>query len=804
MSTLISSFIIDPVVRQARRFSGAVPQLEGGEGDSRRLSHVNPSSPPTPALAAPLGRDVQVAIPALDEDHPQIPDAHSTALIDRFRGHTTFIRRPRSVVGDGEEAGMGENDSTAHDASLSLSRSQPTTPSAPIGIPQADLDMSQNRDHSLETQFRRLDLDAPPSTTVDVANSLQSRSRAGSAAAGQNVVSMLESLPADDGMAHLRARIHQIWGMKSSNEEKARMMHSLMTERYNLLRPQSPNSFISNDRPFTPTSGQSIFSDVQVSSPISTASEVDPENPFNLRPEDTNPSFRIRSLNPNTDNTGEDEDFDTAEDGSSLGCQHYKRNVKVQCFQCRRWYTCRHCHDAVEDHNLNRRKTQNMLCMVCGTPQKAGEYCTQCGTQAACYYCDICKLWDDNSIKKIYHCIDCGICRRGEGLGKDYIHCKKCNVCIAIAFATSHKCLERATDCDCPICGEYLFNSSSAVVSMPCGHYLHKGCYNLYMETAYKCPMCKKSAVNMELQWRKLTHAIESQPMPEQFANTRAVIQCNDCSAKCSVKYHWLGNKCSTCDSYNTNEMRILNGPESEETANALLSGEENSGARSPASAASASSPSSQPLRSPRYYFQPDQPEETWIPDQLTSFPFQMPQFRGMPGMPQMPTIPQFRGMPQLPPLPQMPDPYELMERVSRSFSAYLNPSGDVADENVPIIDLGEERPEGQATDGSTVRQPSLPQYVLERFSRSLSPLRNYLNPSIENIPRLDLTEEEGDEQGLEFWGTDGGKLDRFLSGGEEESESESESEESESMEEEEEDEGEGGDDNDIELPGHR
>jgi hypothetical protein len=238
---------------------------------------------------------------------------------------------------------------------------------------------------------------------------------------------------------------------------------------------------------------------------------------------------------------------------------------------------------------------------------------------------------------------------------------QKCNVCISIAHATSHRCLERATDCDCPICGEYLFNSSSAVVSLPCGHYLHKGCYKAYMETAYKCPMCKKSAVNMELQWQKLTQAIESQPMPEQFASTRAVIQCNDCSAKSSVKYHWLGNKCNTCDSYNTNELRILNGPESEQVANAIIAAELDPGEpRSPASMG-VSSPSSQPLRSPRYYFQPDQPEETWLPGQLPSFPFQMPQFPGMPQMPQMPQIPQFPGMPQLPPLPQMPqmpDPY--------------------------------------------------------------------------------------------------------------------------------------------------
>lgn len=149
------------------------------------------------------------------------------------------------------------------------------------------------------------------------------------------------------------------------------------------------------------------------------------------------------------------------------------------------------------------------------------------------------------------------------------------------------------------------------------------------------------------------------------------------------------------------------------------------------------------------------------------------------------------------------------MERVSRSFSPfrnYLNPTGEVAEENVPIIDLGDERRECQATDGSTVRQPSLPQYVLERFNRSLSPLRAYLNPSIDNIPRLDLSEDH-DPDALQFWGEDGGRVDRFLSGGEEEDgDEESSSEESvEQDDDDDDDEGDAeGDDKEFDLPGHR
>ncbi|KAF2461706.1 zinc-ribbon-domain-containing protein, partial [Lineolata rhizophorae] len=238
----------------------------------------------------------------------------------------------------------------------------------------------------------------------------------------------------------------------------------------------------------------------------------------------------------------------------ALGCKHYKRNVKVQCVDCARWYPCRHCHDAVEAHALDRRRTRNMLCMLCRTPQPAADTCRACGEAAACYYCDICKLWDDEPRKRIYHCADCGICRRGEGLGKDFKHCKRCNVCISIAFADSHRCIERATDCDCPICGSYMFTSSRSVVALPCGHYMHRACYDAYMQHSYKCPFCKKSAVNMELQWQKLELAIEAQPMPAHFADARVVVRCNDCGGKSEVRYHWIGNRCEACDSFNTNE----------------------------------------------------------------------------------------------------------------------------------------------------------------------------------------------------------------------------------------------------------
>jgi hypothetical protein len=105
-----------------------------------------------------------------------------------------------------------------------------------------------------------------------------------------------------------------------------------------------------------------------------------------------------------------------------------------------------------------------------------------------------------------------------------------------------------------------MFSSPRPVVFMLCGHSIHKRCYDQHMKVSYKCPICNKSLVNMETQFRNLDVAIQSQPMPPEFRDTKAVILCNDCSARSTVPYHWLGLKCSICSSYNTVELQILGG----------------------------------------------------------------------------------------------------------------------------------------------------------------------------------------------------------------------------------------------------
>lgn len=246
------------------------------------------------------------------------------------------------------------------------------------------------------------------------------------------------SLPADDGMGWLRKKIHAIRDLDLNNNEKARMVHELMTESYNssrnlppafpsMLSPMLSSPCISHPAS-SPSPEMKQLSDPTPMSPTFTSSIPQYEIQFSLTPSDLQPTYvpKVEPESPMAEVVdAADDDPDTEEcDEAILGCQHYQRNVKLQCYTCKKWYTCRFCHDAVEDHPLIRRDTENMLCMLCGHAQPAAQNCRHCDEQTAQYYCDICKLWDNDSKKSIYHCYDCGICRIGQGLGKDFFHCK--------------------------------------------------------------------------------------------------------------------------------------------------------------------------------------------------------------------------------------------------------------------------------------------------------------------------------------------------------------------------------------------
>jgi len=238
-----------------------------------------------------------------------------------------------------------------------------------------------------------------------------------------------------------------------------------------------------------------------------------------------------------------------AED-QDYGCEHYKRKCKLVTPCCDKVYTCRFCHDEKEDHTLNRKNVTELMCSVCETKQPVQQNCSNCNIKFGQYFCEICKLIDDQD-KKQYHCDGCGICRVG---GRDkFFHCEICDMCLPQKLKNRHRCVEKMSRTNCPICMEDIHTSRIPSHIPPCGHLIHKTCYTaLFRGGHYACPICQVSMVNMESFWRSLDIEIESTPMPPEYRNYILTILCRDCHELSDVPMHPIGAKCSSCGSYNT------------------------------------------------------------------------------------------------------------------------------------------------------------------------------------------------------------------------------------------------------------
>lgn len=438
MSQYISSFLIDPVVRQARRFSRS-------NTESPHPTNLRPSL--TSNEESPFLRidPLAAAATAVQEEPPHVNINAPVNLSSTITGHLQ-VASPTSIDDRDQHAWTRDQqtnlntlrlvDTDNFEPSVSAIRYTLTAAGDVSNLPLHGVpDRMRSTTPSLSSSTRSLvDANMSPADGSDRSsrtNTPDTRGLGDSASSGVGD----GSLPEDDGMGHIRKRIIAIQRTDNSNEEKARLVHGLMTEKHNLSqqslhRPHlpracSPGSLHSSDRPCTPSSPKSMDSLRQtLSPPTSSSSNGDGPNPFQLSPDDLKPTYYQKPQPHSKDRDQEGSSMEIEEVTNGLGCEHYKRNIKLQCSACNRWYTCRFCHDAVEDHMLNRRETKNMLCMLCGCAQPASEECALCSERGAWYYCDVCKLWVDDPEKSIYHCNDCGICRVGKGLGKDFFHCK--------------------------------------------------------------------------------------------------------------------------------------------------------------------------------------------------------------------------------------------------------------------------------------------------------------------------------------------------------------------------------------------
>jgi uncharacterized CHY-type Zn-finger protein len=412
----VSDLIIDPVLRQARRFS--------------RSSASSDLVEPSTSQVTPHDNNGVAIEDVTERQEATLAEANTSS-----NSSVSGIPLSSSPI---EEEGALEAELEALDVGRSPNAAAPLPRRLLSLRPDSsliDVDISDNPSFGIPSRFRTSATNSPAGSFSSTNNSHDVRMSPaeGPSRSSTQELSQFESanrqrrssLPADDGMGPLRQQIKMIQASQAPSEQKARRMHQLLTEGYHHAQERShaknqhpapsPISLISQERPTTPGSLSSFI--WQMNGDGVTPGQ---QHTFQLSPDDLKRTYTPLEP-PEVDENGI---IDSKEKILVLGCKHYKRNVKLQCSTCDRWYTCRLCHDEVEDHVLIRKATKNMLCMLCGCAQKAGEFCVECGERSAWYYCDVCKLWDNESNKSIYHCNDCGICRKGRGLGKDFFHCK--------------------------------------------------------------------------------------------------------------------------------------------------------------------------------------------------------------------------------------------------------------------------------------------------------------------------------------------------------------------------------------------
>lgn len=248
-------------------------------------------------------------------------------------------------------------------------------------------------------------------------------------------------------------------------------------------------------------------------------------------------------------------------DGKRDGCKHYSRRCRIVTPCCGEVVWCRHCHRDNTEHELDRKAIKEVVCSRCNLRQPSSPSCIkpECKTSFGNYFCQTCNFWDDDGVEKmVFHCDDCGICRIGGR--ENYFHCKTCGCCYPMGIKNSHKCVEDAMNQNCPVCLQDLFQSTTQVTILLCGHTIHQSCL-IDMQRDYcglqslRCPICNASLYNYDVIWRELDRQVEVNKMPEEFRDVKVHIICNDCHQPSEVPFHIIGHKCSSCASYNTRRL---------------------------------------------------------------------------------------------------------------------------------------------------------------------------------------------------------------------------------------------------------
>jgi len=234
-------------------------------------------------------------------------------------------------------------------------------------------------------------------------------------------------------------------------------------------------------------------------------------------------------------------------------CKHYDIQCIILSPCCNKWVGCRLCHNEAQlcENEFDRFKINKIKCKKCLKVQNKSNKCENCNTKFANNYCTKCNVWTNENI---FHCEDCGICRVGEK--NNFIHCKNCDGC----FEKEHKCVQSTfisnRNTQCPICLEILFESRNKFIILNCGHKIHNNCFKDNInKNNYKCPMCKKSAIDMTNIWYNMKIEKNNTIMPEEYLGIQVKILCLDCKKENLTDFHVVGLECQFCNSFNTQRI---------------------------------------------------------------------------------------------------------------------------------------------------------------------------------------------------------------------------------------------------------
>lgn len=232
-------------------------------------------------------------------------------------------------------------------------------------------------------------------------------------------------------------------------------------------------------------------------------------------------------------------------------CTHHRRKCHIKVTCCQGTFGCLKCHNEQSTHKATIRDIEALVCLNCSHEQKGLlNTCQKCHAELVKYSCGTCHLMEDED-RGQFHCEGCGLCRLGGKV--NYFHCDTCQMCLPNSLMGSHKCIERVSHSNCPVCQDDLHTSKEPCQIPPCQHLIHKGCFDgLIANSLFYCPICSRSLLDLSPLWKVMSKQIEKYPMHGKYQDITVNVICRDCCQSTKSPFHVIGLLCKFCQGFNT------------------------------------------------------------------------------------------------------------------------------------------------------------------------------------------------------------------------------------------------------------